>query len=85
VVGASFPTEIISELHGGGRLGPPVFVWASEDCLSFWTHPVIPRRFKQISGGAMSEPDDFVAKAVSLHVTALNAAHNGDPKPYVEE
>jgi ketosteroid isomerase-like protein len=33
----------------------------------------------------MSEPDDFVAKAVSLHVTALNAAHNGDPKPYVEE
>src|SRR5512133_1258074 len=33
----------------------------------------------------MSELDDFVAKAVTLHVTALNAAHNGDPKPYVEE
>ena len=33
----------------------------------------------------MSELDDFVAKTVTCHVTALNAAHNGDPKPHVEE
>jgi ketosteroid isomerase-like protein len=33
----------------------------------------------------MSELDDFVAKAVTSHVTALDAAHNGDPEPYVEE
>ena len=33
----------------------------------------------------MSSTTSLPAKTVTLHVTALNAAHNGDPKPYVEE
>ena len=41
---------------------------------------------KRIQGVGSEDFDaDFVAKAVALHVAALNAAHNGDPKPYVEE
>ena len=41
---------------------------------------------KAIHGVGSEDFDaDFVAKTVTLHVTALNAAHNGDPGPYVEE
>jgi ketosteroid isomerase-like protein len=32
----------------------------------------------------MSEPDNFLAKTLARHVAAVEAAHNGDPSPFLD-